>query len=311
MRRNRRLSYEYTLPSAVETAPPVDTSAVLPFVENIQQSQAFHLLECAGPRTLEDANQRFVCLTSRCVLHRRIKIANPAASDALRLRRGTSTPNDPDRLVFNNTAPMPPAMQRAIGRIAVPWFFCPHLNSLEPVAHYRPYMGEVVAGDYEVDGLIGRGAFASVYRATSLEHNVRVGLKIMRNDKDCLDAGLGEVRIYAIIHRALHGDAERDADQHVPSSGGGGGDLSSDDAATAALSEWQREAGRGHLLRLLDCFYFREHLVLVTELVGCSLLRHYTHVRTAVSTTRARPSRSPSRTPLVSPADYLPLIAHH
>ena len=37
--------------------------------------------------------------------------------------------------------------------------------------------------------------------------------------------------------------------------------------------------GRRHLLRMLDCFYFREHLFIVTELLNSSLLAHYMHLQ--------------------------------
>jgi serine/threonine protein kinase len=59
-------------------------------------------------------------------------------------------------------------------------------------------------------------------------------VKVLRNDKDCFDGGLGEVRVLALI-------ARNDPD------------------------------GKQPLVRLLDYLYYKEHLVIVTELLGESL----------------------------------------
>ena len=55
-----------------------------------------------------------------------------------------------------------------------------------------------------------------------------VALKCLKNDKEKVDAGLGEARIQSLIRL------------HDP-------------------------RGRRHIVRLLDCFYYREHLFLVYE----------------------------------------------
>jgi len=172
----------------------------------------------------------------------RVKVVNQAASDALRLRRGTRSPKDPDRLVFHDSdEEMPAHLRRQLARISIPFVFCPHLNGMEASATFLPVHGELVAHDYEVDGIIGRGSFSTVFKATSLDYQRPVSLKILRNEKDCFDAGLGEVRIHSLIIRN---------DPH----------------------------SRRHLLRMLDCFYFREHLMVVTELLNSSLLAHYMHL---------------------------------
>ena len=68
-----------------------------------------------------------------------------------------------------------------------------------------------------------------------------VSVKVLRNDKDCLDAGLGEVRVLALIAR-------------------------------------QDPQGEQQLLRLLDYFYFKEHLIIVTELLRDSLFQFYRYL---------------------------------
>ena len=65
-----------------------------------------------------------------------------------------------------------------------------------------------------------------------------VSVKVVRNDKDCTDAGLGEVRVLSLINL-------RDPQGGAP------------------------------ILRLLDYFYFKEHLIIVTELLRDSLFNLY------------------------------------
>ena len=81
---------------------------------------------------------------------------------------------------------------------------------------------------YRVVAQIDKGAFSRVVQALDLREQRMVSIKVLRNDKDCVDQGLGEVRLLARI-------AHQDAHAEQP------------------------------LVRLLDYFYFREHLLIVTE----------------------------------------------
>ena len=80
--------------------------------------------------------------------------------------------------------------------------------------------------------------------------NRPVALKCLKNAKDTMDAGLGEARVQSLIR--LH-------DPH----------------------------GRRHIVRLLDCFYYREHLFLVYERLNASVLAHYMHLETLGPCARA------------------------
>lgn len=95
---------------------------------------------------------------------------------------------------------------------------------------------------YRIEGILGSGTFSTVYSARHAAHNRPVALKCVRGDKECMDTGLGEARVQALICR------------HDPH-------------------------GRHHLARLLDCFYFREHLFLVSEQLNASILAHSMHLR--------------------------------
>jgi dual specificity tyrosine-phosphorylation-regulated kinase 2/3/4 len=104
---------------------------------------------------------------------------------------------------------------------------------------------------YKVDGILGSGSFATVFRAVHEgAQNRPVALKCLKNAKETMDAGLGEARIQSLIRL------------HDP-------------------------LGRRHIVRLLDCFYYREHLFLVYECLNASVLAHYMHLETLGPCARA------------------------
>ena len=97
---------------------------------------------------------------------------------------------------------------------------------------------------YKVDGIVGSGTFSTVFRAAHVDaQNRPVALKCLKNAKETMDSGVGEARIQSLIR--LH-------DPH----------------------------GRRHIVRLLDCFCYREHLFLVYERLNASVLAHYMHLET-------------------------------
>jgi serine/threonine protein kinase len=86
---------------------------------------------------------------------------------------------------------------------------------------------------------LGEGSFSRVFECVDQQDPKEnlVAVKVVRNDKGCLDAGLGEIRVLARLQQ-LH-----DADTSPP------------------------------YARLLNYFYYKEHLHIVLELLGSSLLR--------------------------------------
>ena len=128
--------------------------------------------------------------------------------------------------------------------------------------------GTLLAGRYRVVALIGKGSFSRVVQCYD-EHDCRsVSVKILHNDKDCVDQGIGEVRILQLL-------TGRDCQEEVP------------------------------LLRLIDYFYYKEvripqcpnwsvpiacsffsstacwsqHLLIVTELLRDSIFNFYRYLR--------------------------------
>ena len=96
------------------------------------------------------------------------------------------------------------------------------------------------------------GSFGTVFRAVHEgAQNRPVALKCLRNAKETMDSGVGEARLLSLIR--LH-------DPH----------------------------GRRHIVRLLDCFYYREYLFLVYECLNASVLAHYMHLETLGPRARAQ-----------------------
>lgn len=107
-------------------------------------------------------------------------------------------------------------------------------TGFEPNQDWRPRGGALIGGRYKVEMAIGEAVFSRTYKCvdTTTEHSVC--LKIIKNNKEYFDQGVDEVRVLEYIDRNCKVD-ER------------------------------------HLVRLLDAFYFREHLIIVTELLRDNL----------------------------------------
>lgn len=124
-------------------------------------------------------------------------------------------------------------------RLDIPFVYCPYFSGLAASARMELNAGDVLASSYTIEAVTGSGSFATAYRARSLHHDQRpVCLKVLRNTKDVFDAGLVEIRMLTTVA------ANDPHDTH-------------------------------HLLRVLDYFYASEHLIVVTELLNCSVLDHY------------------------------------
>ncbi|EZG68467.1 protein kinase domain protein [Gregarina niphandrodes] len=93
----------------------------------------------------------------------------------------------------------------------------------------------VIAGRYRVLGLIGQAAFSCVYKCLDELTSREVSLKMIKNDKDFFDQSLDEIKLLRYIYTNA-------------------GDIDSK-----------------RCLKLLDYFYYDEHLFIVTELLGENL----------------------------------------
>ena len=115
-----------------------------------------------------------------------------------------------------------------------------HRNGLEDEADFKPNPGTVIAGRYLVISYLGEGMFSRVYECIDQidESEQHVAIKVVRNDKSCLEAGLGEIRVLARMAQLFNS-----------------------------------QGSSPPYARMRDYFYHKEHLFIVTDLLGCSLFR--------------------------------------
>ncbi|KAK1365028.1 LAMMER dual specificity kinase [Heracleum sosnowskyi] len=92
----------------------------------------------------------------------------------------------------------------------------------------------VIAGRYYVTQYIGSATFSEVVQARDLLMGVDVCLKIIKNNKDFFDQSLDEIKLLKFVNK------------HDP-------------------------ADQCHILRLYDYFYYKEHLIIVSELLQANL----------------------------------------
>ena len=101
--------------------------------------------------------------------------------------------------------------------------------------------GEHVAGRYRVLDVLGAAAFSTAVKAEDVsaknQKEAFVCLKIVKNNKDFFDQSLDEVRLLRMMNDADARDEK-------------------------------------NIVRMLDFFYHREHLFIVTELLGLNLYEH-------------------------------------
>ena len=130
----------------------------------------------------------------------------------------------------------------ACAHISLPLLYNPNFNGLEAYSETKFRVGDFIARRYHVCADIGSGAFSTVYKCHDRHNERMVSVKVLRNGKERFDSGLGEVRALSLIS------------QHDP-------------------------LGQRQVMRLLDYFYHKEHLIIVSELLRDSLLSFYTHLQ--------------------------------
>jgi len=169
------------------------------------------------------------------------ELVQPSDEEFQFIRRQRHRSQSQPRVVFHDGASLTQEQEKELSHVALPLLYNPHVNGLEDTSELALDVGTVIAQRYRVVALIGKGSFSRVVQCLDLQDKVMVSVKVLRNDKDCVDQGLGEVRLLARIAAA---DAE----------------------------------GEQPLVRLLDYFYYKEHLLIVTELLRDSLFNFYRYL---------------------------------
>jgi serine/threonine protein kinase len=122
----------------------------------------------------------------------------------------------------------------------LPIIFKSHVTGFEPTKDISLEPGNIVAGQYLVEGELGSAAFSTAYRCVDLnssddpDEQDEVCLKVIKNTKDFFDQSLDEIKILELL----------------------------------------RQTGMCHekcIVEMRTFFYHREHLIIVTELLRQNL----------------------------------------
>lgn len=124
---------------------------------------------------------------------------------------------------------------------SLPIIFKSHVTGFEPTKDIMLEPGNVVAGQYLVEGILGSAAFSTAYKCVDLNSEEDdsgcqdlVCLKVIKNTKDFFDQSLDEIKILELL----------------------------------------RQTGKCHdnfIVEMKTFFYHREHLIIVTELLRQNL----------------------------------------
>ena len=113
---------------------------------------------------------------------------------------------------------------------------------LEDRADLKLRPGEILGGKYRILNVIGKTGFSRVYSATDILQKTDVCLKIIDGNKTYFDQSIEEVKMIRMISKNC--DLEKK-----------------------------------NLLKMIDYFYCREHLVIVTELLSQNLYDYQQNIR--------------------------------
>ncbi|PPD83692.1 hypothetical protein GOBAR_DD19375 [Gossypium barbadense] len=109
-----------------------------------------------------------------------------------------------------------------------------HRKNRHEDKNFHVVLNSVIAGRYHVTEYLGSAAFSKAIQAHDLHTGMDVCVKIIKNNKDFFDQSLDEIKLLKYVNK------------HDP-------------------------ADKHHLLRLYDYFYYREHLLIVCELLKANL----------------------------------------
>ncbi|KAF5777824.1 putative dual-specificity kinase CMGC-DYRK-PRP4 family [Helianthus annuus] len=107
-------------------------------------------------------------------------------------------------------------------------------TGFEEDKNFHVVLNSVIAGRYHVTEYLGSAAFSKAIQAHDLHTGMDVCVKIIKNNKDFFDQSLDEIKLLKFVNKHDPGD-------------------------------------KYHLLRLYDYFYYREHLLIVCELLKANL----------------------------------------
>jgi hypothetical protein len=114
-------------------------------------------------------------------------------------------------------------------------------TGFEETKEFKIVINSLIAGKYQIIEYLGSAAFSKAVKCLDIQNNKLVCLKIIENNKDYVDQSIDEIKLL----RYINANADPD-DKNV--------------------------------LRLYDCFYHKEHLFIVTELLKDNLYEFYKYI---------------------------------
>jgi serine/threonine protein kinase len=132
----------------------------------------------------------------------------------------------------------------------LPVVYMPYKTGLEPSPKLELSNGDIVAGRYQVAAEIGSAAFSVAYHGIDMQESVgnpNVCLKVIQNSKDFLD--LDEIKVLQLLQYGRDGNI----------------------AHPNPIVSSSHVCDLHHILHLRRYFYYKEHLILVTELLEDNL----------------------------------------
>ncbi|XP_028793511.1 uncharacterized protein LOC114749189 [Neltuma alba] len=115
-------------------------------------------------------------------------------------------------------------------------------TGFEEDKNFHVVLNSVIAGRYHVTEYLGSAAFSKAIQAHDLHTGMDVCVKIIKNNKDFFDQSLDEIKLLKYVNK------------YDP-------------------------ADKYHILRLYDYFYYREHLLIVCELLKANLYEFHKYNR--------------------------------
>ena len=111
-------------------------------------------------------------------------------------------------------------------------------TGFEESKDFKIVINNLIAGRYQILGYLGNAVFSKAVKCLDTKDNVLVCLKIIENNKGYFDQSLDEIKVLNFVNK--NGDPDK-----------------------------------LHFLKAIDYFYYKEHLIIVTELLNDNLYDFY------------------------------------
>ena len=119
--------------------------------------------------------------------------------------------------------------------IEIPYIFAPNHTGFEITKDFPVVIGKIIAERYRIDRIIANTQNSCVLACMDLTKKIKVCVKVVENDKASFERGLNEIRVLETLKNSC------------------------------------RDVSKFFIVKLLNYFYFKEHLFIVQELLLESL----------------------------------------